>query len=620
MRPWKNPASQRLMAAFERYRPFLALALAVFLLIAFFPGNPQPSTDLSASGSGGPVTSVTVGTDEPVPQAVDAGAAVEAPGAAGGSAGTAAGAGGPTKTTTATGSQSTGGAVQTAPGVGPDCDQATGRIMVPTKLAPPCMPVFSGDNGGATSPQGVTKDSINVVIYRIKQNPATEQALKAAKAYDDDEPTKETQRRYFDYFSQHYETYGRKVNLLFKKGTGEPADDAAGKADAIDIATRLKAFAVINDPNNAFVDELVARKVICICTTSQPQDFYEARNPYAGYTTLMSSTQGYVHRAEYVGKRLARRNAQYAGDAAYKARERTFALLYFETADRAYESGAVFFDQELRSKYGVQLLERLPFTGAVGPGSDPNKTQQQAGPLIQKLKDRGVTSVVYSGDPLSPAIFTKEATKQGYNPEWIITGSALVDTSLFARTYDTAQWKNAFGISFLTARLPPEKGDAYNLYNWHRGTTNEKPPAGNTYPVIYAPIFSLFTGIHMAGPNLNPVTFQQGLFNYPVSGGGFTMQTVSFGDHGIWPKNAVKADLTAYDDVTEIWWDPVEVGEDEVGNRAAGMYRYVDGGRRYLPGRHPTTDPKVFTKEGTVVMYDERPESDRAPDYPHQKH
>lgn len=624
MRSWKNPAVSNLIAAFRRYRPFLALALAVFLLIAFFPGSPQTPTDLSASGPGGPVTSVPAGADDPASLAADAGAVQDASGvvggAAGGATGPAAGAGGPATGATSKGPQTTGGAVQTAPGVGPDCDHGTGRIMVPTKFAPPCMPVFSGDNGGATSPQGVTKEAINVVVYRIRQNPATAQALKAAGAYDDDEPTRETQRRYFDYFSQHYETYGRKVNLLFKQGTGEPADDAAGKADAIDIATRLNAFAVINDPNNAFVDELVARKVICICTTSQPQEFYEARNPYAGYTTLMSSTQGYVHRAEYVGKRLARRKAQHAGDATYKTLERTFALLYFETADRAYESGATFFDQELKAKYGVQLLERLPFTGAVGPGSDPNKTQQQAGPLIQKLKDRGVTSVVYAGDPLSPAIFTKEATKQRYNPEWIITGSALVDTSLFARTYDTSQWQNAFGISFLTARLPPEKGDAYNLYNWHRGTSNEKPPAGNTYPVIYAPIFSLFTGIHMAGPNLNPVAFQQGLFNYPVSGGGFTLPTISFGDHGIWPKNAVKVDLTAYDDVTEIWWDPLEVGQDEVGNRAAGMYRYVDGGRRYLPGKHPATDPKVFTKEGTVVMYDERPASDRAPDYPHQKH
>lgn len=643
MRNWQNVTLADVTKNLARYRPFLALGLAVFLLIAFLPGNPGPGTDLSATGpAASPGQEVVAGTDEAsttdVTAATDA-AAVEGATAAAGTTATGGGTAGSTggaKTATggatpaggaAAGAAPTGGGaaapgapLATAAGVGPDCDTATGRIKVPTKFAPPCMPVFNGNNGGATSPQGVTADSITVVVYRTKANPATTAALKAAGAADDEQPTRDTIKAYFDYFGKHYETYGRKVNLLFKDGTAESTDDAAAKADAIDIATRMKAFAVIGDPNNAYVDELVARKVLCICTTSQPQDFYEKRSPYAGYTTLMSSTQGYLHRAEYVGKRLAGRKASYAGDAAFKAKDRSFALLYFETPDRAYESGAKFFEAQLKDVYGVPLLENLPFTGAVGPGADPNKTQQQAGPIIQKLKDRGVTSVVFSGDPLTPAIFTKEATKQGYQPEWIITGSALVDTALFARTYDQAQWANAFGISFLVARTPPELGDAFNLYNWNMGTKGQKPPAGNTYGTIYAPIFSLFTAIHMAGPSLNPATFQGGLFNYPVSGGGLTLPTISFGDKGIWPKDVVAKDLTAYDDVTEIWWDPLEPGPDEVGNRAAGMYRYVDGGVRYRPGKHPTRDPKVFNKEGTSVIYNEVPASDKAPEYPHQQH
>ncbi len=48
------------------------------------------------------------------------------------------------------------------------------------------------------------------------------------------------------------------------------------------------------------------------------------------------------------------------------------------------------------------------------------------------------------------------------------------------------------------------------------------------------------------------------------------------------------------------------------------MYRYVDGGRRYLPGEHPTSDPKAFTREGTVTVYSEPPPPDRSPDYPHR--
>jgi hypothetical protein len=374
----------------------------------------------------------------------------------------------------------------------------------------------------------------------------------------------------------------------------------------------MKAFIVINAPNNAFVDELVARKVLCICTTSQPQSFYEARVPYVGYTPLMASTQGYIQRAEYVGKRLAGGKAQYAGDTVYKVQNRKFALLYYETTDRAYEEGAKFFEQELKQKYGVTLALNLAYLG-----TDVNAVQSQSGPLIQKLKDEGINSLIFSGDPISPAIFTKEATKQGYQPEWIITGSALVDSALFGRTYDPAQWKNAFGVSFLTARLPANKSDAYVTYNWHRGT-NEAPPASNTYPFAYSPIFTAFTGIHMAGPNLTPASFAQGMFAYPPSGGGVTLQTMSFGDHGLWPKEVVKTDMTAYDDVTEIWWDPQATGDDEVGHPGVGMYRYVAGGKRYNPGEHPSTPAAPFVTEGSVVVYNEPPPSDKAPTYPHK--
>ena len=366
------------------------------------------------------------------------------------------------------------------------------------------------------------------------------------------------------------------------------------------------------------IDELRARKVMCICSVSQPQEFYEERAPYAGYTTLMSSTQGYIHRAEYVGKRLAGngRKAKYAGvrDGTPMATEnRVFGFLWYETADGAYKSGADFFAKELQEKYGVTLKESISYNGF----PDVAKTQEQARPIITKLKNSGVNSVIFSGDPIAPGIFTAEAARQTWQPEWIITGSALVDTTLFARTYDKDQWSRAFGISFLTVRTPPEVGDAFHLHKWHHG---KAPQAKNTYGIIYASPFILGTGIHMAGPNLNPQTFQQGLFNYPVTGkGGVTTQVISYGKHGIWPFT----DYTLYDDVTEIFWDNAVRGQDEVGNDGVGAYRYVGNGKRYLPGEHPKDDPKVLKDadpNSSPPMLNERPPNEKAPEYPHAAH
>ena len=43
------------------------------------------------------------------------------------------------------------------------------------------------------------------------------------------------------------------------------------------------------------------------------------------------------------------------------------------------------------------------------------------------------------------------------------------------------------------------------------------------------------------------------------------------------------------------------------------MYLFVDGGVRYLWGEQPDTDPKVFTMDGAIAMYEEPPEAEQSP-------
>lgn len=589
---------------FVRYRPYIAIVLAVLALVWFLPGGADRG---NLATSGGPLVTTPDGRVVSGDPSESASTVTASDGSVvGGTSGTG-GTGG--------GAGSTGGVGQPlappAGGVGPDCDLATGRIKVPTIYAPPCVSPFSGDNGGATY-QGVTKDTITVTYFQPEVNPATDAALTAAGANNTPAEQAATMRAYVDYFNKHYETYGRQVKLIVRQGSGDTEDDAVGRADALAIATEDKAFAVFGAPTaRSFVETLASKGILCICTVSQPQELYERLAPYVGYTTLMASTQGYIHRAEYIGKRLNGRKAVYAGTsdgAPLSTQNRKFGLLWYNTPDNSYRSGVTFFENELKTKYGITLAESLEFP------SDYAQVSERARPLIQRLKSAGVTSVIFSGDPISPAIFTKEATRQLYFPEWIITGSALTDTVIFARTFDQSQWDKAFGISFLTARVPDEATAAYRIHVWHTGTT---PVAANQYGVIYPTPFTFFTGVHLAGPNLTVNTWQAGLFSYPVTGAGRkTSTTTSYGRAGIWPFT----DYTNYDDVTEIWWDPQASGEDEVGNNGVGMYRYVDGGGRYLPGQHPTTDPKAFVEAGTVTVYDSPPPGEEQPDYPHQAH
>ncbi len=485
----------------------------------------------------------------------------------------------------------------------PDCDPATGRLKIPIVDAPLCKPLFNGDNGGSTY-QGVTKDEIVIAYYVPLPNESVNAIIEAAGATDSPEETEAMIATYIDAFQKHFEMYGRKVKWVRVDGTGDSEDDQAAKADAIKVAEEIKAFASVGAANNTYVDELVARGVMCFCTAQLPIKFYKRWAPYV-YGALPIYEQMATHLAEFVSKRLKGRPARWAGSSAMRSQPRRYGLVAFNTVNGDYSEGAKFMQDEM-ARRGVPIAQTVEFT------FDLARAQEQARTMIAKLKDKGVTSVILALDPLYPIFITQEATRQRYFPEWIITGTALTDTNFFGRTYDQTQWAHAFGISPLAARLPLEQTDAWNFYKWHAG---KEPTATAGLQIAYAALLGLFSGIHYAGPNLTPQSWQAGLFSLPLrksAAAGGTSVLVSLGRH-VWPYD----DYAGIDDMTEIWWDPNAEGRDEIGQQGRGMIRFASGGRRYLPGQWPTAEASAFNPQGSVTLYDQRPAEDKPPDYPH---
>jgi hypothetical protein len=482
-----------------------------------------------------------------------------------------------------------------------NCDQKLGRIAVPSHGAPPCVSRHTGSNAGSTH-QGVTKDKIKVVLYHAQEDPAANAILAAAGASDTPEQEDQQAREWAQYYEAHYNTWGRKVEIVVVNGSGEATDDAAAKSDAIKVATEIKAFASWGSPNNTYVNEVVARGVMCFCTVELPNDLYQKWAPHV-WSTLQSLDQTYQLLTEYIVKRLVGKKAQWAGDPAMQQKQRVFGLLQYDTKDNAYKSGAAFLTKEL-AKHGIKLVVSY-FNGY----PDLAANQEQARPVIQRMKAAGVTSLICGCDPFAPIFFTQEATRQLYRPEWINIGSALTDTSFFGRTYDQDQWSHNFGLGQLVSRVPEKLSDGYRVYTWHFG---REPTAPAGYAVIRAPIDIFYRGVHMAGGNLTPKTFEAGMFAHPLIGKNMkTVPSISFG-RKVWPFN----DYTAFDDVTEIWWDRNAQGEDEIGADGRGMYRYVDGGRRYIPGQWPSTNPRVFDPAGTVLIHQKHPPGEEPPSYP----
>jgi Periplasmic binding protein len=486
---------------------------------------------------------------------------------------------------------------------GPTCDTSTGKLAVPSGYAPPCVEPWSGgDNGGETAP-GVTGDTIRVALYQTQPDLLQQAFFEASGSDESLAKERDTTQSYVDYFSAHYELYGRKIELVPVKASGPPDDDVTAKADAIKVATEVKAFVSFGGPaqTSAYAEELAARGVLCVgnCLLAEPQRFLQQHSPHL-WPMLASPEQASEHWAAFVGTQLARRKAVHAGADDFRRQARVFGVVHYDDDAGTFRRSVRHFE-DLLATYRVRAKVTVPYSLDIGTA------QEDARLVITKLKSAGVTSVLLAGDPVFPTFLTSEATKQDYFPEWVVLGYAFTDTAVFGRQYDQEQWAHAFGVSLLPARTADDIDELGNLITWQTG----KPPDAKTFrELVLAPLV-FFTGVHLAGPELTAKNFRAGLFRFPSEKTTApTRLHLSWGRHGIWKT----VDVTGGDDATVIWWDPNASGPDEVGRDGKGLYRYADEGRRYLPGQWPKQPVGLYDDASSITVLTTPPE-DAPPSY-----
>ncbi len=482
------------------------------------------------------------------------------------------------------------------------CDTTTGQLAIQWFFAPECFAPFEGDNGGETS-RGVTADTIKVVQYFGPDDDPIINYLSDAVAVDDtNAESEQTARDMLGMFDQFYETYGRKIELETYVSTGLANDEVTARADAVRIAEDFEPFVVLGGPalTNAFADELAAREVMCIgCTPGQPPEWYAERDPYV-WGLGISAGQARTHDREFIAKQLIGGNAEHAGDEAFTTQPRKFGHVYISSSPESQ----VIADEFVAgmTEDGADVAEVLPYT------LDPGTIQSQASQIIAKLKASGVTTVVLASDGIAPRDLTNEATAQEYYPEWVIVAPALSDLTAFGRTYDQTQWAHAFGVTHGAAPVTPETAGFYGLYQWFMG---KEAPAKDTIGLLMPNYTLLAATLQGTGPDLTPQTWRDALFAAPGTTQAISQPYLTYGDKGYWPE----VDYNGVDDATIIWWDPAATGPDEIRKEGTGMYTFVDGGKRYLPGEWPT-ESKLFDPEGAVTLYAEPPAGEAPPSYP----
>ncbi|WP_436792511.1 ABC transporter substrate-binding protein [Actinospongicola halichondriae] len=573
---------------FERYGVALGVVAVLMLVIAVLPGNAQDRAGVDASlGRGLDPLESDLGDGLGVEDALggDIGGDVAVDGG-GGIDGATDGDAGPSGPVDEGGQGPVGGPDAPPPastvqfGTGPDCD-SNGRQKGVSGYMPPCVQWNGGDNGGATA-RGVTGSTIKVAIWQGQEDPATRQVLAGAKLNDTPPVVDRMYKSLRHYFNNHYQTYGREVVFETITASGESTSDAAMKADAVKIADEMGAFAVFTGNALApmptvLASELARRGVLCICTTSLSSQFYQEHPPLI-WSSLPTINEYAAHSAEYAAKRLGRNNAAFAGPL-IRNQKRVYCLMIL------VGTGTTISPEGPRGRdIVVDAYQKrgLTFAKVVQYFYAPGQNQDDITNMIGQLKSAKCTTIVPVVDPIMPILITKEATKQAYFPEWYVMGTGLSDTTTIARFYDQQQWEHAFGVSPLWVTWDRVENSAgYHEYHHGVGGSGRKGDEGALINVYRASFQTLWTGIHMAGPNLNNETFERGMYAYPKTGGN--------------PANPLvfrnRAFPTEVKDFSEIYYDPKLVGPDERSETGAGMIVRVDAGKRYDAGEWPQSPP-----------------------------
>lgn len=493
-------------------------------------------------------------------------------------------------------------AVAASPGAATTAGVArTGVVCTPgarqlpgSSYAAPCVPAFTGDNGGATF-RGVDASTI-LVVNRNYVDSADQRAVEES-ANNAGIPSREVRaqvRRVFvDHFNETMELYGRQVVLRdftskassVKETTNEGREQAC--ADAVAIAQEIRAFAVLPQPylpGFGPFSECGAEQglVIPIGPYGFPETWYQRYHPYV-WGMQMACDRINEQLAEYVIKRIAGERAEHALDPSYVDQPRRIGFIHPNI--EVYKSCHDLVSRRLAAA-GVEVVSE--FSYAVVPATMP----QQAAQAAVQFKADGVTTLLTTCDFLMTTNLTLQAKQQDWGPEWIITGAGYTDVDAVARQFDQSRVDgHLFGLTPLGPAdvVISQENEAARVY---KARTGQPMPTGGLGE--YLTLLNFFNLLQAAGPTLTPETMASGAFSLPPASGP---------EAGTWNYRVApdgtpdRGDHTASDDMTEIYW----VGTAPAPDGGTGRYfpTYPDG-RRFANGQWPDERPAVYPDRAAV--------------------
>jgi hypothetical protein len=285
---------------------------------------------------------------------------------------------------------------------------------------------------------------------------------------------------------------------------------------------------------------------------------------------------------EFVCKQLIGKTADYTDDPAIRGKPRKIGLVSWAGTD--WGASAKVYEDALAKRCNA----KYDSTFTVDTFEESATAAQNWSSMITKFKLDGITTIVFGIDYVFGGQIANAASAQNYFPEWEVCGCFLWDTNIAMHFFvNSSQWRHAFGITAREVPRPQPETDWYRAYQ----SVEPNGEADETVGMALFPaLVQLANGIQLAGPDLTPLSFTQGLYQLPPRtpdpiwsvGGGFS-----------------PGDLTYPDYVSFVWWSAADLAPDDA--TGPGAYRHVFGGKKFRIGEMPTDPIPFFDPKQSVT-------------------
>jgi hypothetical protein len=346
------------------------------------------------------------------------------------------------------------------------------------------------------------------------------------------------------YFNKHFQFYGRQIVLKVINGTEDAAgdDESNVQADALNVADTIGAFAEINGTSEAYVDALTAQHVLNFSDLYLNEAAYQANSPYSwSYgpdCTEIGNAVGDAAAKDVVGQPTS-----WGGAGVANGQTRKIAVVY---DDLPYLQSCA---QDITSQLSAA---GHPAAATIAYSTDVSVATATAQSTTQQLINDGITTVICMCDPIGELLFAGDMQNDHYDPEWLIGGVVGEETDDIAQEMPQSVWGH---VAMLTNEQA--LGGKYGSTIGYFAAKSEDPSGAlivNEVDILYQRLYQLALGIQLAGPDLTPQTFAQGMWSYTGGSGEYGPQI--YNDSGTKYYSPIHQFLVE-------WYNPSEVSQSD---------------------------------------------------------